>query len=367
MNSLPSHYREEVLNSFFKLVKSGESFHVIGAPSIGKTRMMDFILGDDPDALWAGIEIDRDWVKNKYLGEDAASRIWLVRVDMNRMRHEHDWGFQFYELLLHTLLLTCNRSAGLEKLDQLKNELAALDSQVIQSKDALMAHRLFEMAVNMICQSYNIQICFLFDEFDEIYKTIPKEVFSQMRAIRDANKYRIAYGLFLRNLPERLRPPTDNEGFYELISRNLLGVGPFSAMDTFYIIGQLERRREFELGKEDREWIWINSGGHPGLIQALFSLIIEKKASQTQMQTLEWLANQEMVSEEFRKIWEGLLDEEKDALRKIIAGEYRSIPTAAGRLLLTKGIIKSSNGQTSFFSPLFIYWLKNTVAKLQNA
>lgn len=357
MSSLPSHYREEVLKAFFKYIKSGESFHVIGAPSVGKTRMMDFILGDDPDALWAGLEVDRDWVKNKYLGEDVAARIWLVRVDMNRMRHEYDWGFQFYELLLHTLLLTCNRSEGIEKLDQLENELAALDSQVIQSKDALMAHRLFEMAVNKICHLYNIQVCFLFDEFDEIYKTIPKEVFAQMRAIRDANKYRLSYGLFLRNLPEQLRPPTDNEGFYELISRNLLGVGPFSAMDTFYVIGQLEKRREYELSKEDREWVWLNSGGHPGLIQALFTLILDKKVSQAQMQNLDWLAHQEMVSEEFRKIWEGLLDEEKDALKKFKTGEQKSIPASTGKLLVNKGIIKSLNGRTVFFSPLLIYWL----------
>ena len=45
MSSTPSHYREEVLKPFFKYVKSGESFYVVGAPSVGKTRLMDFIMG----------------------------------------------------------------------------------------------------------------------------------------------------------------------------------------------------------------------------------------------------------------------------------------------------------------------------------
>ena len=87
MSSTPSQYREEVLKPFFKYMKSGESFYVVGAPSVGKTRLMDFIMGDDPDALWAGEEVDRDWVKNKYLGEDVAAKIWMARVDMNRMTH----------------------------------------------------------------------------------------------------------------------------------------------------------------------------------------------------------------------------------------------------------------------------------------
>ncbi len=355
----PSHYREEVLKPFFKYVKSGESFYVVGAPLVGKTRLMDFIMGDDSDALWAGEEVDRDWVKSQYLGEDIGSKIWLVRVDMNRMRHENDWAFQFYELLLHTLLLTCNRHSPMERIETLKTDLAVLDAQAVQSKDPLLAYRLFEMAVNMICQSYNIQICFLFDEFDDTYQAMPLEIFSQLRGIRDANKHRVSYILFLRNLPEMLRSPKENESFYELISRNMLGLGPYSAMDTFHIIGQLEKRRDYELNKENREWVWANSGGHPGLIQALFTLIKENSLSAAQMQNLEWLAKQEIIREEFRKIWHGLLEEEQDALKKIANSDQKSVSSSTGKLLLAKGIIKPSGNQSvALFTPLFRYWLE---------
>ncbi len=105
MNNNPIQFREDVLKEFFGYIKSGESFYVIGAPSIGKTRLMDFLMGDDPDVLRADTELDRERVKKKYLGEEISSKTWLARVDMNRMRREHDWGFLFYELLLHTILL----------------------------------------------------------------------------------------------------------------------------------------------------------------------------------------------------------------------------------------------------------------------
>ena len=49
-------YRQEVLGRFFDYVKSGELFYVVGAPSVGKTRLMDFLMGDNPDPLRAESE-----------------------------------------------------------------------------------------------------------------------------------------------------------------------------------------------------------------------------------------------------------------------------------------------------------------------
>lgn len=357
MTIMPSDYREETLKQFFNYIKSGESFFLIGAPSVGKTRLVDFVMGDDPDARRTGIEFDRDKVKKMYLGASAI-KVWLVRVDMNRMRHENGWGFQFFELLLHSLLLACDRNSNLAEIETLKEHLAALDSQVIQSKDDLMAHRLLEMAVNRICQIYQIQICFLFDEFDDTYRTMPLEAFAQLRAIRDSNKYLLSYALFLRNLPEKLRNPKDNEGFYELISRNMLGLGPFSKRDSLQIIEQLEKRREHVLPQDLRDWLYTTSGGHPGLIQALFTIVKEQSNAGTKLQDMEWFTRQEVVREEFRKLWAGLSEEEQIALRNIALGEQSAITPSIGKQLVAKGLIKPLSDHIVFFTPMFGHWLR---------
>jgi hypothetical protein len=276
MATYPIQYREEVLKQFFSYVRSGESFYVVGAPSVGKTRLMDFLMGDDPDAVRQGIKPDYERVKKHYLGTELSARTWLARVDMNRLRTENDWGFRFFELLLNSVLIACNKNIPSEENDKIRKELASLDAQVIESKDALMAYRLSEMAVTMLCHSYNLRICFLFDEFDETYKYMPREMFAHLRAIRDTNKYLVSYALFLRNLPDRLHDPLDNEGFYELISRNMIGMGPFSQQDTYLIIEQLEARREHTLPQNKREWLCIHSGGHPGLTQALFAIFKDR-------------------------------------------------------------------------------------------
>jgi hypothetical protein len=357
MENYPIQYREDTLIKFFEYIKSGESFFVIGAPSSGKTRLMDFLMGDDPDALRTGAKVNRERVKIYYLGADAAPKTWLARVDMNRMRSENDWGFHFFELLLHTILLTCHRCEQTEEIEKIQTAIARLDSEVIESKDALKAHRLFEMAVNMLCQSYGIKLCFLFDEFDETYKAMPRELFGQLRAIRDANKYRVSYVLFLRNLPEKLRDPLQNEGFYELISRNMIGIGPYSPQDTYHIIEQLEIRHQYSLSQDKREWLCSNSGGHPGLLQALLAIFKEQPHAVTQMGNMNWYAAQEPVKEEFRKLWAGLLEDEKSGLREFARGNQTAMSLATGKLLTAKGLLKETPGGINFFSPLFGIWL----------
>jgi len=363
MDEYPIEFRKDVLKRFFDYVKMGVSFYVIGAPSVGKTRLMDFLMGDDPDVLCITQGEDRDRVKKHYLVEaELASQTWLARVDMNRMRRENDWGFLFFELLLHTVLLACNRckpteQIKAEQIKEIKEELAGLDSQVIESKDALKAHRFFEMAVNMLCQSYGIKLCILFDEFDETYQKMPREVFAQLRAIRDANKQRMSYALFLRNLPEKLRDPLENESFYELISHNMIGLGPYSREDSLRVIRQFEQRRQYPLSDETREWLYNYSGGHPGLIQALLDLLKEHPRAAAQMSNPEWYANQEKVREEFRKIWAGLLEEEQDGLLEFARGRQTSMPPSTGKLLVAKGLLKPVDNRMNFFSPLMGDWL----------
>jgi hypothetical protein len=357
MDTNPIQFREEILKKFFSYVKSGESFYVVGAPSVGKTRLMDFLMGYDPDAMRQGAKPDHERIKKHYLGAELSTKTWLARVDMNRLRSEVDWGFHFFELMLNTVLLTCNKNEPTEENEKIRKELASLDAQVIESKDALMAHRLFEMAVTMLCQFYGIKICFLFDEFDETYKAMPHELFSHLRAVRDANKYLVSYVLFLRNLPERLHDPLDNEGFYELISRNMIGIGPYSLQDTFYIIGQLERRREYELPQKTREWVCINSGGHPGLIQALFTIFKENINATAQMGNVNGFVRQESVREEFRKLWAGLLDDEKSGLLEFARGNKNAMSQDTGKLLTAKGLLKSTTVGVDFFTPLFRHWV----------
>ena len=336
-------YRQEVLTPFFNYVKSAESFYVVGGASMGKTRLLDFITKED--------------VQKHYLGEQAG-QTWLVRVDMNRLSIR-DEAWAFFELLLSSIAL---EATDHESVSDLRKELVDLDARVIQSHDLLLALRFFELAVNRLCQAKHFKLCFLFDEFDEAYRHLARETFSQLRAVRDANKNRVSYGIFLRNLPERLRPSPDNESFYELLSRNMLGLGPYKRADILQIIQQLEARRNYPLTPAQRDRVVEASGGHAGLVQAIFSILIENPEAEPKLGMpgwIEWFGRQPVSIEECRKIWEGLASDEREGLSIFAEEGYNEIPATTAKLLSAKGLLKVINNTPSFFSPLFELYVRS--------
>jgi len=351
-------YRKDVLVDFFDHIKSGDSFYVVGAPSMGKTRLMDFLMGDNQIFIpGQDSNFDRDIVKKYYLGEIQAAATWLIRVDLDRISHEYNWTFSFYELLLSAVLFSCSKQPQTTQIVEIKTTLASLDSQVLQSKDPLIAQRYFELAMNKLCQEYQVKLCFMFDEFDEAYKNMPREVFAQLRAIRDANKYRLFYALFLRNLPETLRRSTDNEGFYELISRHPIGLGPFNRADCLRVIAEIEVLKNCRLSDDQHDRLVVASGGHPGLLNALFDVIKDGPEGSLPISGWDWYFSQETVREEFRKLWNGLTDEEKDGLKTFARGNIKDLKPLARKILVIKGLLKRDGLSLNYFTPLLPLFL----------
>lgn len=337
--------RQELLTRFFNYIKSTESFYVVGGASMGKTRLLDFLTQEE--------------VQKHYLGE-ASSRTWLVRVDTNRLSIKNEpWAF--YELLLSSIVLELTKH---QDKNNIRGELVDLDARVIQSHDLLLALRFFEMAVNRLCQVFGLKLCFMLDEFDEAYKHLPRETFSQLRAVRDANKSSVSFAVFLRNLPERLRSTRDNESFYELMSRNMLGLGPYSRTDTLQILQNLEARRGHPLTPAQRDRFYEASGGHIGLIQAFLGLVIEHPEEADKIGTPGWMdafGSHPASIEECRKLCEGLDKDEMDCLLAFAKGNPLQTSDTATKLLFTKGLLQEKDQGTSFFSPVFEQYIRTLI------
>jgi hypothetical protein len=334
----PTTYRKEVLDRLFGCIKSGDSFFVIGGASAGKTRLMDFIM--------------REPVQRHYL-EDQAQKTLLIRVDLNRHHEGNDW--HFFELLLSSLMLGCSQHKSTSDFFE---QLVDLDRQVLESRDFLLALRLFELAVHMLCKNLNIKVCFIFDEFDWMYKNMPKEFFDHLRAVRDANKYKVCFGLFLRDLPDRLRDKSENESFYELISHRLIGLGPYNPDDAKRVLQQMEERREHPLSQKWRDAFVFASGGHPGLLQALLSMHINLSKENERMGDLNWVAKQEFIIDECEKIWGSLAEEEHLWLVEAVRGNIELIPLQEFKLLTAKGILKKQGEEYKVFSAVFDLFLQ---------
>ncbi|MBX3015290.1 MAG: winged helix-turn-helix transcriptional regulator [Caldilineaceae bacterium] len=325
------HYRQELAKPLFAKIQSRESCAVIGAASMGKSRLLQFILRAD--------------VGQHYLQQAQATTL-LVWIDCNRMASFSAWG-------LHELLLTGLLEASIDHpIARAQREaLTQLRREAIVERNKLLAQRNVELALQIFCQELKLQVCFILDEFDEAYRSLSPRSLASLRALRDHHKYQVSYVLLLRHHPMHLRPPTDCEGFYELFSRSMLGLGPYGAVDTRQVIEQIQTRRGHELpplSAAATEQLGELSGGHPGLLVALLDVVISEGSLPAHWTELA----QTKVNEECRKLWEGLRREERETLHHIaqaVATDFRQRES-----LLLKGIIRESRpGQVHFFSPLF--------------
>ena len=97
-SSYAENFRQEVLSPFFNCIKGAESSHLIGAGSMGKTRLMDYLMLPE--------------VQKNYL-EDETNKTVLIRMDMNRLHDFSDWGF--YELGLTSTIQACGQHPGIDR------------------------------------------------------------------------------------------------------------------------------------------------------------------------------------------------------------------------------------------------------------
>jgi len=329
----PTTYRQEIVQPIFHRIQARGSCVVISAASMGKSRLVQFLLRAD--------------VQHHYLGEKA-EHFLFVWADCNRMAQVTEWGL--YELLLTGLIEACGQHP---RAQELRPELVTLRQEAILTANPLLAQRHLELAVRMLCQEQGLSLAILLDEFDESYRTLPAQVLANLRGLRDVNKYRLSYVLFTREHPAQLRVLQESEGFYELFSRSVYGLKPYQKEDARRILQQLQVRRQHELGslsQEAQEELLRLSGGHPGLLVALVdALASSSKSSEDSWET--WAQNQPAVQEENRKIWHSLSHQEQLTANRLAQGI--STGFREREPLELRGLIRQLNGRIEFFSPLF--------------
>jgi len=323
-NQHPLEYRAEIVMPLFDIIKAGDSCAVVGAASMGKSRLLRFLA--------------RPEVQEYYLKAQAAKML-MLGVDGNRLTQRSDWGL--YEAMLTSIV---DASKQHPELSGRHVQFSDLRSPVILKKEPLLAYRTLELIVRLLAQELGFNLCFLLDEFDELYRNLPATALANLRSLRDDNKYHLCYLLFLRSAPEALRPQVDCEEFYELFSRFVLGLKPYLPKDARGVLAQLEERRQHKLPETVKEKIIQLSGGHPGLMLALFDVSIENPL---------WILNKAGdtlivlpdVAEECRKLRDSLPEDERQDLVRLLRGEEASEHNR--RWLLLKGLVKMDPAQKS--------------------
>ena len=339
----PATFRQEIIKPLFSLFQSGESGTVAGVASMGKSRLLQFILRAD--------------VQQHYLGDDA-QRTLFVWVDCNRLAELSEWGL--YELILTALAEAVDKEMRAPLLD--------LRHEAIMAHKPLLAQRNVEMALRQLCHEEGLRIALILDEFDEAYRELPMQTIANLRALRDMNKYVLCYILFMRDEPAEIRSVAETEHFYELVSRAVIGLTPHTPGDTRRIVAVLLERRRHELPAtlpaETTDQLVTLSGGHPGFLVALVDSLADGLPLE---QTWEsWAQHLPKLQEECRKIWHGLREEEQHTLSHLAQGINTGFRDRHS--LELKGLLQDAGqGNVYFFSSIFQYYVANQASFDGNA
>ena len=325
-------YRNLEVSQIMGAVQAGNSCAVVGIGSSGKSNLLRFL--QRPDILED--RLGPEW--DRYL---------LIYVDGNKLIEHSVWGL--LELMLHQTTLALEERDG--AATEIIGAIDELYDKSIQTQAREFAVRYLDRALHLVRTRLDLRLVFLLDEFDALYKQLPATGFSALRALRDEHKYRLTYLVATRQEWRLLRnEPTVTEAFEELVSPQIIWLGPYSEPDARDMLERLAARHGKPLDGFTQRTILKETGGHPGLLSAAYKTAVEY------LKPLERsLRSSTRVWDECRRIWYSLPADEQQMVGTLAADPDNNPPTGPVLARLrNKGLVTEiAHLRYALFSNLF--------------
>jgi hypothetical protein len=327
----PLSYRAELLKLVMPALRAGECCSLVGVSGVGKSNLVRFL-------RQPGVQ-ETHW---------GSERAWMIVIDTNELVFdEHPDEYVIVELMIHRLIMEAeSRGLPLELLAW-ANELHA---RLVAQPSAHLALRYLERMCARFCGPYSQQLIFIFDQFEDIWQSANTRFFLNLRSLRDRFKYQVGYLVFTREPLQRIRADLQAvEAFWELFTSHTYGLGMYSPADAQVALERLTQRYSVTFNPACQQAISRASGGHPGLMRALFTAL-DSSADATP--TTGELLKIRAVEEECAKIWNDLNADDQRLVQAIAAGAPvpQTVDAALVELRLKQIIVGE---QPRLFSPIF--------------
>ncbi len=209
--------------------------------------------------------------------------------------------------------------------------------------------------VNSICKGNRI-LCLVLDAFSEPIQQVDKATLLSLRAIRDQFKPSLSYVICLYQQPEYLRSDEEVKPFTSLFYGNSHYVRPMDKAETERMIISLEERRSVSLNDSLRQKLGELSGGHPGLVQILFEIMVERWP-EDRVLVMDKVMLEDGVMKECDAIMNSLSSLEINLLKQFPSPQV--IEPSVMKTLLDKGVLVTSHSESpKVFSPILAEYLR---------
>jgi hypothetical protein len=356
-------FRQEEVGRIMERWRASESCSLIGVGSVGKSNLLQHL--SDP-------KVQADYIDLTNIKQFKAIIIdpsLLGPLPNNGPNLEQFQCWAGYELMMHRLFLAFHPIE--ETLGPQADSFLETYHKMQDGNDPLFAYmglRYFELALEFFMRA-NIQIVFMFDEFEEMMTKLPVKFFQTLRGLRDANKRRLSYLTFSRSpildIAERAgKPLLDIEPFAELFTDNVIYVGPYNETDARNMLKSLMERNDRQFDDYTLNFLLWATGRYAGLMRAGFRALESlgpldpNRVMTSGEQIVRQLALRRQVRTECRTIWLSLGDAEKNMLREfagakpnIDPNDYEAQQTFA--MLQQKRLLRIDGSRVVIEPPVF--------------
>ena len=209
-DTYPSDYRAAEVRVIVAAAQAGECTALAGLSGSGKSNLLGFIANR---------------------ARTASCR--FVLVDCNRIDSFSPQAF--FRLIRHALGST----------EAASDELGALDTIIAQRQS-----------------DWNAVICLLLDRFDDVAAQAPPALFNNMRALRDAHKYALAYVATTR------RPLREHTELAELFYAHPVWLGTFTESDARWNVARYTERKGLQWDRAVADALLSLTRGYPSFLRA---------------------------------------------------------------------------------------------------
>jgi len=337
--------RETDLRYVLACVRQGQCCSVVAPSNMGKSLLLKSLSKDEVRLACASAQ------------GNAPVTVFVDCLEAGDNEHA------FYELLLRR---TVDELEGCGAPAATVGTVRAIHHEVLRTTTDISVRSLFATSMRELDRWREVRLVVILDEFDDVFSALPPWPFRQLRALRDALGDKLCYVTGTSRRLERLRSDAHTYEFRELFQLHTLVLRPLCKVDAKRLFAYLAAKHA-SVPNDEQEALAVRlSGGHPGLLECLYSVVIEgdpESVTSANAAMVE-LSAQEPIQLECRRLWDELEQEERDGLLAFVGGGEAALDEGQRRVLKTKGLVATAeDGVPTVFSPVFEAFLRTELRR----
>lgn len=325
--SYPITFRSEDSEKLGSLLKNRRSVVLVGMKRVGISNFLRFFLNHKD-------------IKKTYINDESHV---FIPVDLNDLVEREVFPFW---------ILTFKRLSDYVEENiadpAIKKRVSQLFLDSIQSQDLFLTIDGIRKSLMFLCDA-GFSPTLFFIRFDRIIDASTHSFFANFQGLIDATERKLSFVFTsvrpLNALSSDIFTKHDLSVFADTFY-----VQPAKMKDVKIIFETLARKYQIKLSQKIVDELLKMVDGYNQYLQFALIALHENKEKLTEKKLLEILLQDERIGLQSEELWESLTEDEKQILKKIIAGEWPSENTASEYLFKT-GLINSSD--QTIFSPLF--------------